>query len=68
MADRDEILRALDRFEAMVASRDMVVLSEFADAPDTRLVGSELGEAAAGREEIEKLVRRLFDMPAAIAW
>ena len=68
MADREEILWALDRFEAMVASRDMAILSEFADAPDARLIGSELGEVAAGPEEIGRLVRRFFAMPVRVAW
>jgi ketosteroid isomerase-like protein len=68
MADREEILRALDRFEAMVASRDKAILSEFADAPDSRLIGSELSEVAAGPDEIGRLVQRFFDMPVQIGW
>ena len=59
---------ALIRLNGLLGRRDMALLDEFSPAPDTLLVGSEAGERARGRQELELLLARLFARPETIAF
>jgi len=51
---------ALERFFDLVAARDRAVLQEFAAGDAVHLVGSDAGEIAAGRQELEAFFTRIF--------
>ena len=57
---------ALDRLATFVFQRDPSVLSEFTD--DALLVGSERGEIAAGRAQLQSFFQQIFQRPARFSW
>ena len=59
---------ALIRLNGLLGRRDMAILDEFSPAPDTLLVGSEAGERARGRNELEVFFTELFAKPATLAF
>jgi ketosteroid isomerase-like protein len=61
-----EIEATLARFSDLVSRRDMAVLSEFADG--AILVGSDDGEVAEGRNQLEALFHRVFSWPITVSW
>lgn len=65
---RKEIVEALERLNSLVGRRDLTVLTEFDDAADVLLVGSEEGEIAEGPEALDLLFRHIFDLPVRIDW
>jgi ketosteroid isomerase-like protein len=65
---RSQVLATLSRFNALVSARDMQVLAEFADGDDTLLVGSEVGEVASGRRELEAFFARVFARDTTFSW
>jgi len=58
--------RLLDRFGELVSARDPAVLDLFQD--DALLVGSEGGESARGRSELQAFFEHVFAWPASICW
>ena len=62
----DQIEATLSRLGALVAQRDLAVLSEF--ATDAILVGSDAGEIAEGVEELRTLFVRVFAQAQTISW
>ena len=58
--------RLLDRFGELVSARDPAVLDLFQD--DALLVGSEVGESAHGRIELQAFFEHVFAWPASIRW
>ena len=68
-ADCDPSARAkasLDQLATFVFQRDPGVLSEFTD--DALLVGSERGEIAAGRAQLQSFFLQLFKRPTRFSW
>jgi ketosteroid isomerase-like protein len=65
---RSEVLAAVDRLRDLLWARDPSIVEEFADSPDVLLVGSDDGEIARGRAEIESLLRALFELPVRLRW
>jgi ketosteroid isomerase-like protein len=65
---RKEIIEALDRMNSLVGRRDLAVLSEFANAADVLLVGSEEDEIAEGPEGLASFFRHIFDLPIRLGW
>ena len=57
---------ALDRLATFVFQRDPSVLSEFTD--DALLVGSERGEIASGRAQLQSFFQQIFQRPARFSW
>jgi ketosteroid isomerase-like protein len=63
---RAQAATSLKRLAALVFQRDPAVLDEFCD--DALLVGSERGEMAVGRAELQPFLRQVFDRPTRISW
>lgn len=63
-----EIRTALERFTRLVATKDPAILAEFTSDDDTFLLGSEAGESAAGRGELEAFFTRLFRRDVTFSW
>ena len=61
-----EARRLLDRFGELVSARDPAVLDLFQD--DALLIGSEHGESAHGRSELQAFFEHVFAWPATISW
>jgi len=59
---------ARERFDALVSRRDMKVLDEFAPDDAVLLAGSEEGEVAVGRSELEAFFRRVFSRDVTFSW
>jgi ketosteroid isomerase-like protein len=62
------VRRALIRLNALLAKRDIAVVDEFAKGEGTLLVGSEAGEMARGRDELEAHFAKIFAMPVTLAF
>jgi ketosteroid isomerase-like protein len=65
---RSEVERAIERFFQLVSTRDMRVLAEFAPSDDLLLIGSDEGEIARGRSEIEAFFTRIFSRTSTFSW
>lgn len=68
-ADCDALAQAktsLDQLANFVVRRDPSVVFEFTD--DALLVGSEQGEIAAGRAQLQSFFGRIFERPMRISW
>ncbi|MEJ2709154.1 MAG: nuclear transport factor 2 family protein [Anaerolineales bacterium] len=65
---RTQVHQALERFNELVATKNMQVLKEFAPGDEVLLVGSEAGEVASGRHALEAFFRHVFAREAAFAW
>lgn len=59
---------ALIRLNGLLARRDMAILEEFSPAADTLLVGSDTGERARGRGELEAFFTELFARPQTLSF
>jgi ketosteroid isomerase-like protein len=64
--DSASLRAAVGRFGALVGSRDISIVDEF--APDGMLVGSEPGEIVRGHAELRPFFERLLALPARITW
>jgi ketosteroid isomerase-like protein len=60
-------MAALERLNTLFWQRDAAILSEFA-ADDVALIGSEVSEVVAGREQVEQFLRRVLGQPAHHWW
>jgi hypothetical protein len=65
---RSQVHEVLERFNHLVSTRDPQVLAEFAPGDEVLLVGSDAGEVAAGRGEIEAFFTRVFARPVTFSW
>ena len=63
-----DVVRALQRLNAMVSRRDMAVLDEFAREADVLLLRSGSDELSVGRDQIETVFKTLFAQPIALSW
>ena len=62
-------MAVLDEFNNAVTTRNLdKVLDLFKPDPDVFLLGSEAGESATGREELESFFRRVFSRDVAFSW
>ncbi len=57
---------SLDQLASLVFERDPAILAEFTD--DALLVGSERGEIAAGRAQLQSFVQQIFERPTRFSW
>ncbi len=65
---RSQVCQALERFNDLVSTRNPQVLAEFAPGDELLLVGSEAGEVATGRQELEAFFARVFARDVAFSW
>ncbi len=49
---RSQVCEVLERFKALVSTRNQQVLAEFAPSDEVLLVGSDTGEVAMGKQEL----------------
>jgi ketosteroid isomerase-like protein len=62
------VRKTLMRLNDRLARRDMALLDDFADHPDTLLVGSEVGEVHRGRAGIAERLKAIFAGPDTLAF
>lgn len=62
------VRKTLMRLNDRLARRDLALLDDFADGPDTLVVGSEVGEVARGRAAIEAHLKSIFARPETLAF
>jgi uncharacterized protein (TIGR02246 family) len=62
------VRRTLMRLNDRLSRRDLSLVDDFAEGPDTLLVGSEVGEVARGRDGVEAHFKALFDRPETVAF
>lgn len=65
---RVQIWEILKRFGELVSTRNMQLINEFTKGDDILLVGSEAGEVARGRNEIEAFFVRIFAREETFSW
>jgi hypothetical protein len=65
---RSQVHQVLERFNELVAAKNLQVLGEFAPGDEVLLVGSEAGEIAMGRQALEAFFTRVFAREAAFSW
>jgi len=65
---QSRVERVIERFFALVSARDPNVLAEFAPGDDLILVGSDDGEIARGRAQIEAFFKRLYTRDSTFSW
>lgn len=63
-----QVKEVLERFNDLVSTQNMQVLSEFAPGDDVILIGSEVGEVVTGREAIEAFFVRIFARDTTCSW
>ncbi len=68
LTDTDAILARLDEFARLIAARDLAIVDALANPSGFLMLGSEAGERAAGRAEIEALFRSLYAKPHSLAF
>lgn len=62
------VRRALIRLNELLMGRDMAIVDEFIDSPDTLLVGALPQDHARGRAELEAHFRSYFDRPETLSF
>jgi ketosteroid isomerase-like protein len=65
---KSRVLEVLERFDELVSTKNLQALVEFAPGEDVLLVGSEAGEVASGRQELEAFFRRVFARETSFSW
>jgi SnoaL-like domain len=65
---RSRVCQVLERFNHLVSTRNLQVLSEFVPGDEVLLVGSEAGEVASGRQELEAFFVRVFARDMTFSW
>lgn len=65
---KTQIHKALERFNQLVSTKNLEVVEDFAPGDEALLIGSEQGEIAAGRQEIEAFFQRVFARPSTFSW
>jgi ketosteroid isomerase-like protein len=62
------VRRALMRLNDLLGRRDIAIVDEFVEGPDTLLVGSLPTDSARGRGQLEQHFRSYFDRPEVISF
>jgi ketosteroid isomerase-like protein len=62
------VRHTLIRLNQLLSTRDMAIVGEFAPCEDTLLVGSQVGDRARGRGELEAHFRGYFDRPETLSF
>lgn len=65
---KSQVREVLERFSERVSTRDPEVLAEFAPGDAVLLVGSETGEVASGRRELEAFFKSVFARENTFYW
>ncbi|MFN2197882.1 MAG: nuclear transport factor 2 family protein [Anaerolineales bacterium] len=65
---RTQVRAVLTRFNDLVVAKNPQVVAEFASGNDVLLVGSESGEIAKGRQELEAFFARIFARETSFSW
>ncbi len=65
---RSQVREMLERFNDLVSTQNLQVLAEIASDNEVLLVGSEAGEVAKGRQELEAFFARIFAGDATYSW
>jgi ketosteroid isomerase-like protein len=65
---RSQVRQALERFNELVSTQNPQVLADFAPGDDLLLIGSEAGEVATGRQELEAFFARIFAREVIFSW
>ena len=65
---KSQVYKVLERFNDLVSTQSQQVLAEFAPDDDVLLIGSELGEVAAGRDGLEAFFARIFARDTTFSW
>lgn len=64
----NEITAALERLNRLLSEKDPAIVEEFAPGADTILIGSEAGEIAAGRAQLEEFFQHILSLPVTLGW
>ena len=67
-AVRAQIRAALARFNDLVSTKNLQVIAEFAPEDEALLIGSDEGEIATGRQELEAFFERVFKREETFSW
>jgi ketosteroid isomerase-like protein len=65
---RSQVREVLERFNDLVSTHNLQVLAEFAPGDEVLLVGSDAGEVATGRQELEAFFARIFAHDTTFSW
>ncbi len=65
---RSQVRKVLERFNDLVSTQNLQVLAEFAPGDEVLLVGSDAGEVATGRQELEAFFARIFARDTTFSW
>jgi ketosteroid isomerase-like protein len=65
---QSQVRQVLERFNHFVSTKNMQVLAEFAPGDAVLLIGSEAGEVASGRAELQAFFARIFAREATFSW
>jgi ketosteroid isomerase-like protein len=65
---RSQVREVLERFNDLVSTQNLQVLAEFAPGDEVLLVGSDAGEVATGRQELEAFFARIFARDTTFSW
>lgn len=65
---RTQVREVLKRFNDLVSTKNIKILAEFAPGDAVLLIGSEAGEVAAGRRELEAFFTRIFARDETFSW
>jgi ketosteroid isomerase-like protein len=65
---RSQVREVLERFNDLVSTQNLRVLAEFAPGDEVLLVGSDAGEVATGRQELEAFFARIFARDTTFSW
>lgn len=65
---RTQVRQALERFNHLVSTKNQQVLAEFAPSDEVLLIGSDDGEIATGRQELEAFFTRIFSNETSYSW
>jgi ketosteroid isomerase-like protein len=65
---RSPVYEVLERFNQLVSTRNLQVLAEFVPGDEVLIIGSEVGEIAKGRQELEAFFTRVFARQATFSW
>jgi len=65
---RSQVREVLDRFNVLVSTKNPQVLAEFAPGDEILLIGSDAGEVARGRQEVQAFFDRIFTRELSFSW
>ena len=65
---RSQVRQVLERFNHLVSTKNLQVLAEFAPGDAVLLIGSEAGEIAKGRGELQVFFARIFTRETTFSW